>query len=95
MFRLLEESGFTSTPACWIAPYTTRGGPSIDLEAQARCFEAYVSELPNRDRIVGVYWWKWPSWLDRGGSVDRGFTPRGEPAEAVIKEWYRGGLGQR
>ncbi len=91
---VITEIGFTSTPACWIDPHTTRGDPGIDLGAQARCYEAYLSELLNRDRIVGVYWWKWPSSLDRGGPDDRGFTPRGKPAEAVVKKWYRNGFGR-
>jgi hypothetical protein len=91
---IVTEIGFTSTRACWIDPYATRGDTDVDLEAQARCYDAYLSELRGRDRIVGVYWWKWPSSLDRGGPQDRGFTPRGKPAEAVIKKWYGRGLGQ-
>jgi len=91
---VITEIGFTSTPACWIDPYTMRREQGVDLGAQARCYEAYLSELANRGRIVGVYWWKWPSSLDRGGTDDRGFTPRGKPAEAVVKKWYGGGLGR-
>jgi hypothetical protein len=66
----------------------------VDLDAQARCYEAFLGELPGRRRIAGVYWWKWPSYLDDGGHGHAGFTPNGKPAEAVVKRWYLGPLSK-
>ena len=35
--------------------------------------------------MAGVYWWKWSSSDLGGGPGDAGYTPRGKPAEAVMR----------
>jgi len=85
---VITEVGFTSTPAPWVAPYERPRRAGVDLEAQARCYEAFFRGLAGREDIAGVYWWKWPSFLEYGGSRDDGFTPNGKPAEDVVRRWY-------
>ena len=88
---LFTEVGFKSTRGTSMRPWQwpRRFEPEIDLEAQARCYEAVLRVFWNKPWFSGMYWWKWFSDLDRGGAVHPGFTPRGKPAEAVLSEWYR------
>jgi Glycoside Hydrolase Family 113 len=91
---LITEVGFTSQEAAWRSPHDDRRAAARDMAAQSRCYDAFLSALPGRHRIAGVYVWKWPSTLDDGGDKDVGFTPNGKPAEAVVKRWYRGALAR-
>lgn len=88
---LFTEVGFKSTRGTSMRPWQwpRRFEPEIDLEAQARCYEAVLRVFWNKPWFYGMYWWKWFSDLDRGGVSHPGFTPRGKPAEAVLSEWYR------
>jgi hypothetical protein len=60
----------------------------VDTAAQARCYEAFFRGLEGRRSCAGVYWWKWPSFLEYGGKRDDGFTPNGKPAQDVVARWY-------
>jgi hypothetical protein len=53
-------------------------------------YRAFVSAIRNRPWVKGVYWWKWftdPA-TDEEGSA--GFSPRGRPAERVLRAAYGG-----
>ena len=91
---LITEFGFASTPSPWRSPHDESAAPGVDLAAQARCYDAFLGALPGRERIAGVYAWKWPSVLGEGGRSHAGFTPAGKPAEQVIRRWYRGALAR-
>jgi len=90
---LLTEIGYASTEAPWRKPHASDKEPEASAEDQALAYgvalEAVAAE---RDWIRGMYWWKWPSRLERGGPGHRGFTPNGKLAEEVMRSWYRGRL---
>jgi hypothetical protein len=44
---------------------------------------------------AGVYWWKWPTYLEYGGPRHSGFTPNGKAAEKIVARWFGGFAGQR
>jgi hypothetical protein len=92
---IITEVGFPSSHAPWRSPHDDSSRGAVDLSAQARCYNAFFGALAGRNRIAGVYCWKWPSTLEDGGPGDGGFTPNGKPAEAVIKRWYRGALSRQ
>jgi hypothetical protein len=61
---------------------------ALDLEAQRRLWSAFVRVFSAREAtpfLAGTYVWLWSG---AGGLRDRGYTPRGKPAESVIKLWY-------
>jgi hypothetical protein len=62
----------------------------LSLESQRRLWAAFVRVFAAEQTsfLAGAYVWLWSG---RGGLADRGYTPRGKPAEAVIKLWYAGG----
>lgn len=86
---LITEVGFTSTPAPWTQPHEHDRRKPVDLEAQARSYELAFAAFKNAPPwLRGLYWWKWPSDPSHGGARDTGFTPRGKPAEHVVRRWY-------
>jgi hypothetical protein len=91
---IIAEVGFASARAPWRSPHDEDDSAGTDPDAQARCYEAFLREVPGRRRIAGLYWWKWPSDLDEGGPAHAGFTPNGKPAERVVKRWYLGPLSK-
>ena len=61
------------------------------MEAQRRLWAAFVSVFSARDAtsfLAGTYVWLW---VGAGGLRDRGYSPRGKPAQAVLELWYRAG----
>jgi len=85
---IITEIGFCSTPSPWVKPFERERGVTVDLEAQARCYEIFLSGLGGRPEYAGIYWWKWPSFLEYGGSQHSGFTPNGKTAEEIVRKWY-------
>jgi hypothetical protein len=45
-------------------------------------FEVWDKE----EKLGGVYIWNWFGFRD---PEDRGYTPRGKPAEEVLRHWYK------
>jgi hypothetical protein len=86
---LITEIGFTSTPSPWENPHEVAWGKPVNLEHQAACYEAVFRSLYGKDWCRGIYWWKWPSFLEYGGELHPGFTPNNKPAEKIIRKWFQ------
>lgn len=86
---LFTEIGFTSTNAPWKQPHAEVRGSQVNLSDQARCYEAMFQALSGKFWCRGIYWWKWPSYLDYGGPADNEFTPNNKPAEQIVANWYQ------
>ncbi len=79
-------AGTAATPWEWPSHGETT---EIDLELQARCYEAFFETFWNKPWFAGAYFWKWhPSHFRAGGENNRGFTPQNKPAERVMAAWY-------
>ncbi|MCB1733536.1 MAG: hypothetical protein KDI21_23895, partial [Halieaceae bacterium] len=77
------EVGYPSLDGAAIAPWDhTRGAP-VDLEEQRRAYAAATAALLEL-APAGVFFW---TWLGEGGRFDRHYTPRGKPAEAVLRRY--------
>jgi hypothetical protein len=85
---LITEIGYTSTSSPWQRPYEVARRKPVNLDHQARCYRAVMETLYGMSWCRGIYWWKWPSFLEFGGSGDPGFTPNGKPAQRIVEEWY-------
>ncbi len=84
---LITEIGYRSIDGCNMDPWNWWSPGSIDLEEQSDCYFAACSTLFNKEWFEGIFFWSWE--VDRpGGSDDDGYTPRGKPAEDVMKEWF-------
>ena len=88
---IFTEVGFRSVRGASIKPWEwpRRFEPAVDLEEQSRCYRAVLETFWDKPWFYGMYWWKWFSDLDRGGTNHPGFTPRRKLAEKTLSEWYR------
>jgi hypothetical protein len=64
----------------------TKEEPKVDVELQKKLYEAFFKVWWNDPRLGGFSVWEWPP--DAGGKDDRGYTPKGKPAEDVLKEYF-------
>ena len=56
-----------------------------DLALQKRLYEAFFESWWGRPELGGFSIWEWDP--QGGGPTDRGYTPKGKPAEEVLKMW--------
>ena len=86
---LLTEIGFPSTEKPWMYPWEENRQHPPNMDHQALCYEIMIETLASEEWLAGIYWWKWPSYLERGGEQHRDrFTPNGKPAEHVVSNWF-------
>lgn len=81
----ITEVGYTSVDGAATRPwdYTMRG--PIDLEEQRRLYAAFARVWTGISRLESVFFW---NWYGKGGPDDRDYTPKGKPAETVLRRWW-------
>lgn len=89
---VFTEIGFPSLAASWKEPHAEPRDRPASTQDQASCYSAMIEALQKRDWCAGVYLWKWPAYPkdSRGRELTRGFTPKGKPAEAMVRTWFKG-----
>ena len=82
---LITEIGYVSQTGAAYHPwdYTTTG--PLDLGAQCDLYEAFYRSVNGAEWLGGVVFW---TWSGDGGSSDIGYTPRGKPAEQIVRRWF-------
>ena len=83
---IFTEVGYRSRAGATAAPWDESTGGVPDLDEQKRGFEAFRQAfLPDssRRRIDGLYIW---NWYGHGGPGTTGYTPRGKPAAATVRQ---------
>ncbi len=85
---IFTEVGYPSLDGGNVNPWNYFAKAAVDLQEQALCYLAFMEAWKNSPELEGVFWWVW---FDPGGPKDPGFTPKGKPAEALLKAWYGGG----
>jgi hypothetical protein len=81
---LFLEAGWCSLENAASEPwdYTQQDLPA-DNDLQKRLYEAYFNVWYGNPHLGGFMMWEWPP----GTPEEKGYTPRGKPAEAVLREW--------
>ncbi|MBV8782058.1 MAG: hypothetical protein JO353_11735 [Phycisphaerae bacterium] len=64
--------------------YTVEEQP-LDLDLQKRLYQGFFNVWYGNPHLGGFSIWEWPP--EEGGPDDRGYTPKGKPAEQVLKEY--------
>lgn len=82
---LFTEVGYPSVDGGSVYPwdYTRRAKP--DLEEQRRAYSAFSRAWSGVEQLKGVFFW---DWYGKGGPKHTGYTPRGKPAESLIRRWF-------
>jgi hypothetical protein len=78
-------NGTAQNPGDWTA------SAPVNLALQKRCYEATFQTIYQRPWLAGLFWFWWanpsnPDW--KGGPHDNGYTPRGKPAELVMRYYF-------
>ncbi|MGF1467679.1 MAG: hypothetical protein ACFCGT_16260 [Sandaracinaceae bacterium] len=90
---LLTEVGYKSVIGTEVSPHLwpeRHGNPEVSDAAQAIAYARLVRALEGRDRIRGLYVWKYFSDPGAREEGDDGFCPRGKAAEAVLRTAFGG-----
>ena len=84
---IFTEVGWCSQANAASEPWDyTQDDVPIDMELQRRLWEGFFKSWHGQKGFGGFFVWEWP--VGDGGPNDRGYTPEGKPAEAVIREWF-------
>ncbi len=86
---LFTEAGFPSVTEANRYPYDDSSRP-VDLEIQAKSYDALLSAFYEKPWFAGVYWWKVGT-NGYGGPTDASHTPWNKPAMQSIDRWYHSG----
>lgn len=86
---LITEIGFTSAAHPWKQPHRDHRGNETYPDRQADCYRAVFEALEGKSWCRGIFWWKWPTWLEAGDRRGGGFISAGKPAARVVAEHYR------
>lgn len=84
----ITEVGYVSVDGAATRPWDYQLRGPVDLEEQRRCYQAFTQAWSDEDALGGVFFWIWDG---AGGARDRGYTPRGKPAEQVLRQWFGAG----
>jgi hypothetical protein len=84
---VFTEVGYRSRKGATAAPWDESAGGAADAEEQRRGFEAFrqawTHPLTRSTRLDGLYIWNWYGY---GGPDTTGYTPRGKPAAATVRQ---------
>ena len=85
---LFTEIGYRSVDFAARHPWKFEDTTPVNLQLQADAYAAFFEAVWSEPWLAGVYWWKWRSSLADGGPDDDDYTPRGKPAEEVLRRYY-------
>lgn len=88
---IITEIGYPSQDGGAQWPWNYTLGKALDHEEQRRAYAAFVAAWSDQPALAGVFFW---NWYGLGGPTCGDYTPRGKPAEAVIRQWYQRGGGK-
>ena len=80
------EVGYASQVGCSHWPWNYYGSTTPAMEEQRRCYQAFLMTWGSQRWVSSIYVY---DWQEKGGPTHAGFTPRGKPAEQVLRNWLR------
>jgi len=82
---VFTEVGYYSQQGTNTYPWDYTREKPLSLEEQRRCYQAFTEAWDKSPNLQGVFFW---NWFGKGGPKDTGYTPRGKPAECVMRNWF-------
>jgi hypothetical protein len=86
---LFTEVGWCSQEGAVTEPWNYYHNPvasELGHIEQATCYQAFLDVWGDVPYVGGIYWWEWGL---GGGPQDYNYTPRGKPAEKILRGWFR------
>jgi hypothetical protein len=84
---IFTEIGYASQEGSAAQPWSWTLG-KIDLNGQANLYQAVFNTFLDQPWFKGIFWWSWDDSVYQGGACNREFTPKGKPAENVLRQAY-------
>ena len=87
---IFTEVGWCSQEGCSVVPwnyYHKEQATPAGHEEQRRNYQAFIDTWADEPEVVGMIWWEWNT--AEGGPDDFGYTPRGKPAEAILRDLFK------
>jgi hypothetical protein len=85
---LFTEAGLPAVQGAAARPWDAGLSGQADPALQARAYTALLAAAGPQPWFRGVYWWKW--FTDDAGPERDAYCPMGQPAEDVLRRWWRG-----
>jgi hypothetical protein len=82
---LFTEVGYYSQEGTNIYPWDYTRNQPLSLEEQRRCYQAFTEVWSASNVLHGAFFW---NWFAPGGEKDTTYTPRGKPAECIVRGWF-------
>jgi hypothetical protein len=83
---VFTEIGYTSQVGAATHPWDYTRPDPVDLDEQYRCYRAVFEVWRTERNLGGIFFW---NWFGAGGPKDTYYTPKGKPAERVVREWFQ------
>jgi hypothetical protein len=84
---ILVEVGWCSIGNAPYEPWDyTKAEEPLDLDVQRRLYEGFFRSWYGNPNMAGFMIWEWEPGAP-GGPTNRSYTPKGKPAEKVLREW--------
>ncbi len=82
---IFTEVGYPSMVKGAVHPWNYTLGTPVSLKEQTRAYSAFIRAWNGTPELRGVFLWNWHG---QGGPQDWRYTPRGKPAESMIRKWF-------
>ncbi len=86
---VFTEVGWCSQDGAAVEPwnyYRKQEATPSGLAEQATLYEAFMKVWDGTPGIGGYIWWEWNN--EAGGPKNFNYTPKGKPAEKLLREWF-------
>jgi hypothetical protein len=71
--------------------YANQKPSESGLQEQKMLYESFLRTWGADPDVGGIIWWEWDA--SPGGPQDFNYTPRGKPAEQILRRWFAGKPG--
>uniref|UniRef100_A0A7C4GDY9 Photosynthesis system II assembly factor Ycf48/Hcf136-like domain-containing protein n=1 Tax=candidate division WOR-3 bacterium TaxID=2052148 RepID=A0A7C4GDY9_UNCW3 len=86
---LFTEVGYRSVVGASRRPWDRELSGEYSPTEQRNCYMAVLHSLLGRPWFAGWFWTGWTTDPEQGGPGDTSYTPKGKPAETVLRHWNR------
>jgi hypothetical protein len=86
---VFTEIGFRSVERTWENPHAHAGNRQFNDANQKLCYEIVFEGIKNKAWCKGLFWWKWPSYLEHRKGQNTGFSPNSKQTEVIISKYFK------
>ena len=85
---IFTEIGYRSIEYCATEPWNGTTYGVHDPTEQRNCYMAALHSLLGKPWFAGWFWREWTTDPNQGGASDLSYSPKGKPAQEVLRRWF-------